>query len=207
MNTKLSIFKSTASALLFLFLAGVTQAQVKITPTGKTAPPKAKSLIVETIHPYTLYEYTLPIETVDLKAVGKASFANPESTLQTYFTAMKASDYQAFIACWTKSSQILMKEKDKQINFTEAKWRSLCALAFNGKQIYLTHWINYGKYVLINYKVTPSEDPATSEITVALVQEAGEWKLTQELRGDQLLTAWRSPNNRVQVPSDALLSR
>jgi hypothetical protein len=180
-------------------------AQSLITPSSKTLPPKSKTLIVEVVSPFTIYEYSPALEIIDLAENKTPSFTHPELALQAYFSAMRSLDYEAYLNCWTKNSQAFMQEKDKQYKFDADKWKSMWATAFVGKKIQIINWINYGKFVLIYYKVSPSANSDTSETTIALTQENGEWKLTQDLRADQILTSWNNPTGRVQVPSDAML--
>ena len=120
---------------------------------------------------------------------------------------MKSLDYDAYMNCWTKDSQIMMREKDKLIKFDSTKWKALWSSAFVGKNIQILNWINYAGYVLLHYRVSPTANAETSEMTVALTLENGEWKLTQELRTDQILTSWNNPTGRVRVPSDLMLTK
>lgn len=182
-------------------------AQVAINPISKTLPLKSKVLIVETIFPYQIYDYSPLLNIVDLAKDKKPSYSHPESTIQAYFHAMKSLDYDAYMNCWTKDSQIMMREKDKLIKFDSTKWKALWSSAFVGKNIQISNWINYAGYVLLHYRVSPTANAETSEMTVALTLENGEWKLTQELRTDQILTSWNNPTGRVRVPSDSMLTK
>lgn len=177
-------------------------------PLSKTGPAVSKALIVETVHPYTVRPYTPELEIPDKPASEQASFAHPESTMRAYFGAMKSRDYEAFIACWTSRSRDLMREKDKTMGRTPDQWKAIWQGTFSGKKVYATHWINYGKYVLVNYRVEgPEPVQAGNEAVAVLVQEDGLWKLTQELRTDPLPANWRSESGRIQVPADSLFAK
>jgi hypothetical protein len=202
MKKKLSYLIQT---LLLLVVFSSAFAQSNVLPSAKTSAPQYKTVIVEVVSPIVIYEYSPVLDIVDLVKDIKPTFTHPELTLQAYFSAMRSLNYEAYLNSWTKNSQTLMQEKNKKYKLDETKWKTMWAAAFVGKKIQLLNWITYGKYVLMQYKVSPNSNLETSETTVALTLENGEWKLTQELTSDQLLTSWNNPTGRVRVPSDAML--
>jgi hypothetical protein len=47
----------------------------------------------------------------------------------------------------------------KKLNRPPEQWEGIWAQKFKGRRILATHWINYGRYVLVGY---PSSDLAAS---------------------------------------------
>lgn len=169
------------------------------TPLGKHGAPVHKTLVVETVSKYTVFEYSPPLEMTE----AKPDFQHPEAAARSLFSAVRAKDYDAYLKCWDARSQAVMAERDRKIGFTPDKWRAMWEGTFRGKRIQLTHWIGYGKYVLLNYRVEPAASAETAQAVLVLAQENGAWKATQDLREDQILTAWNGSTGRIQVMSDA----
>ncbi|UXH76187.1 hypothetical protein [Roseateles amylovorans] len=174
-------------------------------PLGKTSPPNRKSMVVETVYPYTVYEYQPAIE-VPLFGTGEQpDLSHPEKLLKAHFNYIRTGDYDRNFMLWTAASRQLMEAADKRGNRTKDVWKAVWARAYAGHKMELTHWVTYGRYVLLQYRVSPADGTTPTEATVVVVKEGNEWRLTQELRADPVAVNWRTSPGRIQVPSDALL--
>jgi len=185
----------------FIHSASVAQ------PTAPTSSASRRILVVETTHPFELREFTPPLEmNAPKKSTAQGEKVNPEETLRLYFEALKSGDYERYMSLWSKDSQVLMREQDRSANRSPEFWRNLWSSAFVGKRVVLTHWINYGPYVLIQFRVGDLRADKSNENLLVLKQEsASTWVLTQELRNDQFLSGWNDPSGRIRVPAEVLL--
>lgn len=207
--------RSMRGALVYMvfatFLFSITQSSQALTnteqPMGTTTPAKRRILVVETVHSYDVREYA-PALRVDPKSdlIVKFPRGSPEGLLFGYFAAMRAGDYEAFFSSWTSESQSLMREQDTKRGFSPTFWREQWRQTFASREIFLTHWINYGKYVLVRFRVGNALPDKSNENMIVLAPTGDGWKLTQELRADQFVSGWDSPTGRIQVPAEAVLS-
>jgi hypothetical protein len=194
--------------LLLVFSIIVTNAVIAqglIEPVSKVGRAENKTLIIETVVPYKSYQYQPFLDILNISSNVDSKYKHPELTAKAYFLALTTKNYDAYLDCWTISSQQFMKDKDKQLGFTPDTWKSKWQTAFVGKTIVITHWVKYGKYILLNYKINSTPSPDTDEAVIVLTNENGFWKLTQDLRSDQFVTGWKSPVGRISVPSDVYL--
>lgn len=201
-----------ASVVVFFVLLGaplLCSAQNKLQPISPVKAPQNKTLIVETLHPYTVFEYDPKLLVSSSSASIVPDFSNPEATARTYFGALKTQDFDLFTKSWNSISISEMTKNGRILGREREDWRSIWRGTFAGKEIYATHWINYGKYVLIGYRVgaVATSEALDQESTLVLTQEGNQWKLTQELKGDALLSNWKTTSGRVRQPSEKLLSR
>jgi hypothetical protein len=205
----INFFKSRIAKVTFAaVLLGACQlhAQTRTQPISKTGPVTTKTLIVETVYPFTVQEFAPPLEIAMVPSNVQDSFNHPEHTLRSYFSAISSKDYQRYLQCWTKDSQLLMQQKDKSANRSPGQWQDIWQSTFVGKRIQVTHWITYGRYVLFNYRLVGAP-PETGESVVALVQEDGQWKLSQGLREDPVPLNWRESSGRIRQPASSLVAR
>lgn len=192
-----------------LLMAGVALAQDRQQPRAPAKAPEHKSLIVETLHPYAVREYNPPLVIATDVSKPAVAFDHPERTLAAYFSAMTRGSYADFLSCWTADSAAQFEQIGKKLNRSAAQWEAIWAQKFAGRRIVATHWINYGRYVLVNYRVEPAVAGETDDEPLAVLKEEspGVWKLTQALRADALPQHWKTPGNRVRLPADPLFDR
>jgi hypothetical protein len=173
-------------------------------PNYPTSQPVTKTLVVEQLHVFRLAKYSPPyLLRLDVKS-GAPSFATPEDAVLAHFRAMKQRDFSKFMTTWTKDSQAFMRKRDEERGRAEAFWVSAWEKALERQKVELSSWLQYGKYILIEYRMSREDGPGTVfEDTVALTRENGEWKLTQELAADPILANWNAPTGRIQILSDA----
>jgi hypothetical protein len=138
-------------AALIMLVCQTAQAQTNTSPKAKTLAPKSKTLIIETVAPYVIFEYSPPFEIIDLASGKLPSFSHPELAIQAYFSAIRSLNYEEYLNCWTKNSQAVMRDNDSKIKYDAAKWKAIWADVFVGKNIQISHWINYGSFVLIGF--------------------------------------------------------
>ncbi len=174
-------------------------------PLGKTSPPNRKTMVVETVHPYTVYEYQPPVVLPLFSAGEQQDLSHPEKLLKAHFNYLRTGDYERNLLLWTAASRQVMEAADKRGNRDKAFWTGLWSRAYANRKVELTHWVTYGRYVLMQYRVSSDDGVAPSEATVAVVKEGNDWRLTQDLRADPVAVNWRTSPGRIQVPADALL--
>ncbi len=196
--------KIALSAVLGLFLS-TSFAQAG---SERLSVPRYKTLSVETVYPYSIQTYTPPWSVSTTVARAQARYDTPEACLEAYFSSMAAFDYSWNNQAWDSKSLAQMALGDRRDGMTPDKWIALWRENFAGRAFELLTKITYGKYVLIEYQRLPlaKGEPAAVE-TMALVLENKEWKLTQALASDPLLSHWKAPTGRVQVAPDALFEK
>jgi hypothetical protein len=172
-----------------------------VTPRAefKTKEPRQKELVIEYVYSFREVEFDPPIQIKPFKSSTEASYDSPEAAVMSHFSAMYAKDYQWFQRTWSKESQKLNEEDDRKKERTSEFWLNLWDKVLSGKRVELTHRIESGKYVLINYRLIPiSGGPATFEDLLALTTENGRWVLTQELASDPLLRYWNTKELKIR---------
>lgn len=204
MAEKVMIF-SLRSLLGGLLLSVSTLTVAADMPMARTGAPVKKTLIVETVYPYTVFEYNPPLDLPMLRSDENADLTHPEKLLKAYFSYLRSGNYEGYISLWTESSKRLMEDADKRANRTKETWRALWAGAFQSRNVQVTHWVTYGRYVLLQYRVVTANPSPSDEATAVLVKMGSEWRLTQELKADPVVANWRAAPSRIQIPADAVL--
>lgn len=166
--------------------------------------PIYKTLIVETIYPFSVIKFDAPINIPILKGRANASYGSPEDAVISQFSAMIGGNYEWFKETWTISSWQMMQETDKRNNRGSDFWLDLWRKNLASKSIQLTSWVNYGSYVLVEYQLVDKGVKSGIGV-VALIKEGGQWKATQDLSKDPIFLNWKSSTGRIQVPPDTLL--
>jgi hypothetical protein len=175
---------------------------------SKLVGQQFKILIVETAYPYKLSKYAPPMTIAFVREKAAISYETPEDALISFFSSMNAKDFQWNSETWTDTSLRGMEARDLATKTSPDDWVAGWEKSYVGRQIELVSRIEYAKYVLIEYRMLPrSPNEKVFEDTLALTQENGRWKLTQELAADPMLTYWKTPNNRVQVAPNSLFNK
>jgi len=189
--------------------ASVALSQDRLQPLASAKPPEYKSLIVETVHPYRVREYVPPLVLATDVTKAATAFDHPERTLAAYFSAMARGSYSDFLSCWTADSVSQLEAVNKKLQRSPDQWQRIWAETISGRKVVATHWINYGRYILVNYRIEQRAPSVESPEAVAVLMEEtpGRWKLTQALRADALPQHWKTRGNRVRLPADPLFDR
>lgn len=190
--------------LLFLLFCTTSFAQnsTLTSPAVASKPAVRKTLIVETLHPFIIHEYS---SSIDMNKKMQLDQSSPEAIFVNYHQGLMSTSYEDSLKFWDEESQKMMLKFNKEKGFTPEKWKTLWNNSYTGKKVLLTHFVNYGKYVLLRQVILDSENKLQSENTMALKKVEDKWKLTQDLRADQIMNTWNGSQLRIQVPSSALL--
>jgi len=192
----------------FLYICALTNVVAQIGPASPAAPALYKNMIVETVYPLKVQQYSPNKKLVLLADQAKASYSHPEETLQAHFSAMAELNFEWFLTTWDSQSANQITKKNRELNRDSSYWTGLWKKMLAGRDVELTHWVNYGRYVLIAYRIKAmnATEKEFSD-TVALTKEGNYWKLTQELANDPILTYWNAPSGRVQRAANTLVKK
>lgn len=195
--------KVLAYLLSLLFCTtSLAQNSTLTSPAVASKPAVRKTLIVETLHPFIIHEYS---SSIDMNKKMQLDQSSPEAIFVNYHQGLMSTSYEDSLKFWDEESQKMMLKFNKEKGFTPEKWKTLWNNSYTGKKVLLTHFVNYGKYVLLRQVILDSENKLQSENTMALKKVEDKWKLTQDLRADQIMNTWNGSQLRIQVPSSALL--
>lgn len=189
---------------LFLMTSVSIAREIQMPKSGGT--PVYKTLIVETIYPFSLIEFKSPIDVQVLQERSRASYSSPEEALSAHFSAMIKGDFDWFKETWTTSAWVSMQEANKKNNRGSEFWLGMWRKSLAEKHFQLVNWINYGSYVLVEYQLVGKNGKTGSGI-VALIKEQGDWRVTQDLAKDPIFLNWKNPLGRIQVPADSIFIR
>ena len=194
------------SAIGFALSASSYSLEKPIPPAGASSV-EFKTLIVENVYSYELNKYT-PSKQLNLITDRKsASYADPAAALVAHFSAMKAADFDWFLNSWSANSRVEMMVRDKKLNRSSSYWIDLWSNWGVGDSFELLNWIQYGRYVLIQYQLKSVNGNKKLIVdTVALIKDGQEWKLTQDLANDPILVNWNNQRGRIQVAPNSMIS-
>jgi len=162
--------------------------------------PSFKALTIETIAPYTVYQYTPPYLIKMIESAAAARYSTPEETLIAFFSSMTKGDVVWNNEMWTIESLSLMKQRDKAEGKTDETWRKQWLDSFPYVNVRLLNRIEYASYVLIEYEVIKKADAKSKTDTLALIKRGDRWFVTQELASDPILLHWKFPGRVQAVP-------
>ena len=149
-------------------------------PFFKTMPPEARLLLIEgEAHDFTrvLYDPAVAIQSVSRTA---AAYDTPEESLIAHISAMVTGDHAWWLAGWSSAAQTLMKAEHQKLKLAPADWQAIWKQGLEGKQVRLVERIDYGRYVLLGYRLEPG--PTTSSLyPFVAVNEGNRWVATQDL--------------------------
>ena len=185
--------------VLLLAMAANTLSAQSLKPKFKVSSEVTKQLIVETIYTYRVMKYEQPVTINLLTKEDQSSYSTPEDAVAAHFSAMYAGNHDWFMNSWTKDSQIKMRERDISLRRTPEFWLDTWKKILPVKTVQLVTRIESGSYVFIEYQLVSREtNQPTFHDTLALKDEDGKWRITQELAADPVLAAWNAPVPRIQ---------
>lgn len=202
---------SNTTAVLFV-LAALASAMTVVAAAAGTdvgtgfsvGQPRLSALIVETVHPLTISQYSQPAPIVTVARRGTQG--SPEDVLVEMISSMKAKDFAWNSSLWSSESLKQMQARDaargKQPADWIKTWEKEAGLSYS-----LLHRIEYGKYVLIEYEAKNPAGKSAYKDTMALEKIGGKWFLTQALAADPVLMHWNAPGGRVQIAPDAVFDK
>lgn len=163
-----------------------------------------KALVVEEFHHYKIYSFGKGkiIKTIDSKE--KVTYKTPFDAIASHVSAMKNLDIKWFKETWDLPSIQFNQKKLAELKTNESDYIKLWVKYKFSNNFVILNQINYGNYVLIEYKLL-SEDSNIKPLqdTVALIQVENEWKLTQSLYKNPLFNNWKTIKPRIQRIADS----
>lgn len=175
------------------------EAQTKSDDFPLEGVEERRTLTVESTYLFSTQAYRALTDLVKPKRVD-----TPEATLFFHFDAMRRGDYESFLKTWTSESVAEMNERNRIQQRDRAFWLEKWAKVYPDAKVQLLHRLVYRKFVLIEYRLIDKTGKKLMDDTVALRQEGGGWKLTQELKNEPLLFSWNEPTRRVRIPPDSM---
>ena len=154
-------------------------------PIYPTSPQEQKKFTVNYIYNYSQVLYTPPVQ---LPKTSDTSRDTPEAAVATFFSAMLAGDYDAWLQCWDESSRADFVKDSTEKQQGASYWRAIWQKGFTGKRLMLVDRIEMVGYVLLDIQVVDPMNPAKNFPNSALLKNiGGKWLVTNELSDDQML--------------------
>ena len=184
-----------ALSVFFISLNVVAQIQSPY----KTQAAKSKQLIVETVYKFDLFDYeraaTVSIGTL----VVNEKALTPEDAIARLVKAFVSKDYARMRTSWTNDSLRLMDGVDKKFGIDSLVRFKQIADTYKGTDINFNTKIVFDKYILIEFNLKDLEKTILRDTMVAVL-ENNEWKITQELAGNPIVSNWNAQTGRVRLP-------
>jgi len=204
-------FRAFGGALIIAAALGTTFAQAQDRPVvhkdGATLGGRGyRSLTVEMTYVYSVTPYS-PAYAVKLVDQKGASYATPEDALIANLSSLAATNFAWNNQTWTAASVRDMEQRDRADGTTPRDWETRWKTLYAGKRFDLLNRIDYGRYVLIEYRVSGAPGGKPMVDTAALAKDGQQWKVTQELAADPILQHWNSPQRRVQMAPNSMFSK
>lgn len=160
--------------------------------------------VVMELHYYVYpWRYTPPLEVSYLIDKSAGSRRTLEESMQVLLSAMKSGDVEWARSCWTKESRDLLEKRDRDKGRSKEFWVQRWGDLFSGKHAVLEHRARTGRYIIVEYALLGEGERLDSESVlheqVVLMEEGGEWLLTQDLRCDPVLASWKNPSVRQSM--------
>lgn len=189
------MFKNIIPVIFLVF--GVLASAADIS----SGPTVYKTLIVETVHPFSVTSYSPPLVS---KSVTKGGGDSLEGVFFEFVSSMKSADYDWNNSLWDLQSLAEMKKRDAEAGrgqkFWESKWKSQISAIYT-----LLNKIEYGKYSIIEFEV--DIDGRKSKDTLVFEKIANRWRATQALSSSPVLAHWNTSRGRVQVAPEVLFAK
>jgi hypothetical protein len=144
-----------------------------------------REFVVEYIYDYAYSTYS-PQVTLPVVAKDLAKRATPEDALIAFYSAMRAGDFNAWLACWDDTSQKRFTEEAKTLKHDEAFWKKYFSDAFSTrKTTVLVDRIETQMYVILD---TQLSGPTPLRVPTVFKLVDGEWKATNDLANNAILS-------------------
>lgn len=169
-------------------------------PAYPVSVPTLENVVEERMFFYRSMDYQPPVAISPVVRAAAGS-DTPEAATVALASAMLAGDLEWFRGQWTDASRQLMAARDRQQGRDDTFWPALWRERLVGKRLFLTHRIESGPYVLIVFRVSPSDDleaEGSFDLINAFEAVGGAWLATQALAEDPVLHYWDRPGFRVQ---------
>lgn len=195
-SLKFYLSGSFVSLFLAAGVAGQSLAQAP-RPSYPNSGLALKTLVVETVYPFTLTKYT---PAVSVPTVSKSTdLTTPEKAIIQHANALNAGDYEWLMSLWTPASQEVILESEKKSGNGKDYW--VKAWRETGKRSFsLVSYVTYGRFVLVEYEFVVLKSGKKGRDSMALEKVGDNWFLTQALMADPFLQYWNTPSGRAQVP-------
>ena len=201
-----SLYKSRAALAAFLMSFCVAAVAAPGAP-GQTYPmslPLYKTLIVETVYPFSVSTYTPPVPVP--ANVARTQHGTPEQLVFQLIAAIQAGDFDWNMSLWSPSSRAEMQRRQVQSGQGRAYWEGFWKES--RKQNYtLVSQIIHGRFVIIEYEFESVGGGKRQRDTIALEKQGEQWYLSQDLAANPLLQRWNVPGGRVQVAPESMFKK
>ncbi len=166
--------------------------------------PVFKTLIVETVYPFAVAQYTPPVAMP--ATVKRAVPATPEEVMFQLFGAMAAADYDWNMSLWTPASRLDLQQRHAKPGEGKAYYESLWKKS-RKSNCTLVSRVSHGRFLIIQYECASAGSGQRFKDTIALEKQGEQWFLTQALAANPLLDRWNAPGGRIQVTSDTMFKK
>jgi hypothetical protein len=191
-------YKSTLLGILLTLFAHAYQTPHKHSFTA--TPPEKKQFIMENIYNYTQSRFVPPVVIYPVSRIGSGD-ATPEESCISFFSAMKAGDYEWWLSLWTAKSKELIAERNQQSKRTPQDWVASWNTILKDKQVVLVERLETGPYIILVYSLQ-SLGPISKETFRSLYAakyQDGHWRATQELEKDPFFSHYLDGKDRTSM--------
>jgi hypothetical protein len=146
-----------------------------------------REFVVEYVYDYALSRYT-PQVSVTIVARAQAKHDTPENTVIAFFSAMQTGDYDAWLSCWDAAARADFEKGAQEQKQDAAFWKKMWAGLFvPNTKVALVDRVETQSYVILDAHV-PGKQPF--DIPTVVHFEKGEWKVTNDLQSNAILTSF-----------------
>ena len=186
-------------------LLGYAQVPSAMPKDDQWGAPEHKQLIEEVIYTIKVrrpvVDRFFPLIADTREAVGnqECGTSNPEQVVRDWLVRMSVPSYTLALKCWDNDAQTILQQMDKKEGKSPSAWQAEWSKLFSGNRAVLTARIDFGPYVLIEYRIAKgtSSDIVSYE-TVTLRKSGERWLLTLAAVGTTVASGWNGKNLRTQ---------
>jgi hypothetical protein len=147
-----------------------------------------REFVVEYVYDYAFSSYT-PQVTLPVVAPALGKRDTPENALIAFYSAMRAGDYDAWLACWDEASQKKFAEEAKTYKHDPAFWKKYFNDVFSvHKTTLLVDRVETQVYVILDTLLTGGT-PMRVPTVFHLVN--GNWMATNDLTDNPILSRFQ----------------
>ena len=184
---------------------GRAQSPATITNDEMWGSPEYKQLIEEVVYPIKVRRpisekfFPLVVSTRKSSSTQECDSSKPEDVVRDWLVRMSVPSYVLALKCWDVDAQAKFQKMDKEEGKSVSTWHSEWSRIYSGNNAALTARIDFGQYVLIEYKVVKSaSNQVVTYETVALREFGGRWLLTLAAVETPVPLGWGGKNLRTQ---------
>ena len=207
---KITMFKCfpTSRAVLAAVLISVPVLACAAPGTAESAYPMSpavfKTLVVETVYPFSVAQYAPPV--VVPSTLARAVPTTPEQVMFQLFASMKAADYDWNMALWTPASRLEMQQRHAKAGQGKAHYEAIWKQSRRSNYT-LAARVTHGRFLIIQFEYDSPGAAKRQNDTIALEKQGEQWFLSQELAANPLLERWNAPGGRIQVAPDTMFKK